>query len=143
MKIWEAIVSTLGMLVLFAAFLVYGSASNTSWGTVKLTDILTIIGGLMFVVPMYLASVRRKSEHHAPNAWIWQGLPVVGMALIIVGLLIPNGQPLWSMFSLPDCFYLIGVLLLLFIPCYPLGALKESMIEDEIEDETDPKAKLV
>ncbi|EFA22607.1 hypothetical protein [Bifidobacterium gallicum] len=135
MKVWETIVSALGILVLFVAFLVYGTAWNASWGTVKATDLLTIIGGLMFVWPLYAASVRRKRKDGVANAWIWQGLPAVGMVLIVVGLLLPNGPSVWGLFTLPDCFYLVGVLLLLLIPFYPINAAEQAMIEDQVDDD--------
>ena len=45
------IISGIGALVLFVAFLFYTSAPVNLVGWFKLSDLLTIIGGLMFIIP--------------------------------------------------------------------------------------------
>ena len=78
------IISGIGALVLFVAFVMYNSAPVPLWNWIKLSDLLTIVGGLMFIVPFYQLSVRVKTREHAPNPWVWQVLPVVGMVLMII-----------------------------------------------------------
>ena len=63
------IISGIGALVLFVAFLFYTSAPVNLVGWFKLSDLLTIIGGLMFIIPFYIVSVRRKMRDNAPNPW--------------------------------------------------------------------------
>ena len=77
------IISGIGALVLFVVFVMYNSAPVPLWNWIKLSDLLTIAGGLMFIVPFYQLSVRVKTREHAPNPWVWQVLPVVGMVLMI------------------------------------------------------------
>ncbi|NEG69507.1 permease [Bifidobacterium choloepi] len=136
------IVAGLGVLVLFAAFLLYGTNANPNWGTIKLTDILTIIGGLMFIIPFYLGSVHAKTRDGAPNNWLWEGLPVAGMVLVCAGILIPNSVGVFSVMSLPDIMYLVGCLMMLPIFVYPIGSVNREMLEEdttEIVDETTRK----
>lgn len=134
-------VSAVGVLVLFLAFLLYNSHANPSWGTLKLSDVLTIIGGLMFIVPFYSSSVRVKKHDQVPNNWIWQGLPVVGMVLVCVGLLIPNTVALFPLLSLPDLMYLIGCVLMLIIFVYPPASFNEEMIEENVDEIVDEDSR--
>lgn len=60
--------STIGLLILFAVFLMFQMPGMPAWGTVKLTDILMIIGGLLFIVPIYMDSLRRKDDDGARTA---------------------------------------------------------------------------
>ena len=100
--------STIGLLILFAVFLMFQMPGMPAWGTVKLTDILMIIGGLLFIVPIYMDSLRRKDGDGAPNRWVWATLPPVGMAVVCIGILIPNTVGFFSLFPLADVFYLVG-----------------------------------
>ena len=71
--------STIGLLlILFAVFLMFQMPGMPAWGTVKLTDILMIVGGLLFIVPIYMDSLRRKDGDGAPNRWVWATLPPIG-----------------------------------------------------------------
>ena len=54
MKRWMVICSACGVAVLFAAFLLLQSAPVFLIGTIKLTDLLSIVGGLLFILPIYL-----------------------------------------------------------------------------------------
>ena len=56
------IISGIGALVLFVAFVMYNSAPVSLWNWIKLSDLLTIAGGLMFIVPFYQLSVRVKTR---------------------------------------------------------------------------------
>ena len=114
--------STIGLLILFAVFLMFQMPGMPAWGTVKLTDILMIIGGLLFIVPIYMDSLRRKE------------LPPVGMAVVCIGILIPNTVGFFSLFPLADVFYLVGCLLMLPIVVYPPFDLNREELEEQIED---------
>ncbi|KFI68570.1 hypothetical protein [Bifidobacterium magnum] len=131
------VVSTIGILVLFIGFLLYGSAQNVHWGSLKLSDVLTIIGGLLFIVPFYAVSVAMKKRNHVPNNWIWEGLPVVGMILVVVGILIPNSVGLFPLLSLPDIMYLIGCILMLLIFVYPPQTVNEEILEEDAKEMAD------
>ena len=126
--------STIGLLILFAVFLMFQMPGMPAWGTVKLTDILMIIGGLLFIVPIYMDSLRRKDDDGAPNRWVWATLPPIGMAVVCVGILIPNAVGFFSLFPLADVFYLVGCLLMLPIVVYPPFDLNREELEEEIED---------
>ena len=89
-RTWKYVVSLAGMVVLFLAFLMFQTPAVPALGTVKLTDVMMIVGGLMFIVPIYQDSVARKTADDAPNRVIWYTLPPVGIAVVCVGLLIPN-----------------------------------------------------
>lgn len=115
--------STIGLLILFAVFLMFQMPGMPAWGTVKLTDILMIVGGLLFIVPIYMDSLRRKDDDGAPNRWVWATLPPIGMAV-----------EFFSLFPLADVFYLVGCLLMLPIVVYPPFDLNREELEEEIED---------
>lgn len=134
------IISGIGALVLFIAFLCYTSTPVHLFGSLKLSDLLTIIGGLMFIVPFYIESVRRKSEDNAPNAWAWQYLPVAGMVLMIVGLIIPNHAVNLGVIDLCDILYLFGCVFMLMIFIYPFGSTNREMLEDDIDDRVDSES---
>lgn len=112
------IVSGIGAIVLFAAFLTYNAQPVPLWNWIKLSDILTIVGGLMFVIPFYTLSVHVKTREHAPNPWVWQLLPVVGMFLMVVGLLIPNDFVSLGSLALCDVLYFLGCVGMLMIFVY-------------------------
>ncbi len=82
------IISGIGAIVLVVAFIRYNSAPVPLCNWVKLSDLLTSVGGLMFIVPFYQLSVRAMTREHAPNPWVWQLLPVVGSVVMMIGLLI-------------------------------------------------------
>lgn len=126
--------STIGLLVLFVVFLMFQMPGMPAWGTVKLTDILMIVGGLLFIVPIYMDSVRRKDDDGAPNRWVWSTLPLVGMAVVCVGILIPNSIGFFSLFPLADVFYLVGCLLILPVFVYPPLDFNREELEEEIEE---------
>ncbi len=126
--------STIGLLILFAVFLMFQMPGMPAWGTVKLTDILMIVGGLLFIVPIYMDSLRRKDDDGAPNRWVWATLPPIGMAVVCVGILIPNAVEFFSLFPLADVIYLVGCLLMLPIVVYPPFDLNREELEEEIED---------
>ena len=111
-------------VVLFVAFVMYNSAPVPLWNWIKLSDLLTIAGGLMFIVPFYQLSVRVKTREHAPSPWVWQVLPVVGMVLMIIGLLIPNDFVSFGAVALCDVLYFLGCVGMLMIFVYPLHCSK-------------------
>ncbi|PAU69013.1 permease [Bifidobacterium italicum] len=128
------IVSGIGAIVLFAAFLTYNAQPVPLWNWIKLSDILTIVGGLMFVIPFYTLSVHAKTREHAPNPWVWQLLPVVGMFLMVVGLLIPNDFVSLGSLALCDVLYFLGCVGMLMIFVYPFGAVNDEMLEDDVDE---------
>lgn len=128
-------VSVVGMLLVFGAFLMFQMPSVPAWGTVKLTDVMMIVGGLMFIVPIYLDSLARKHAHRAPNPFVWATLPLIGMVVVCVGILIPNAVGFFGLFPLADLFYLIGCLLILPVFVYPTFDLNRAILEEEIEEE--------
>lgn len=134
MKRFHYVYSVIGLLVLFIAFLMYQMPSIPAWGTVKLTDVMMIVGGLLFIVPIYVDSLRRKGNDGAPNRWVWATLPLVGMAMVCVGILIPNSIGFLSLFPLADVFYLVGCLLILPVFVYPPFDLNREELEEEIEE---------
>lgn len=134
MKRFHYVYSVIGLLVLFIAFLMYQMPSIPAWGTVKLTDVMMIVGGLLFIVPIYVDSLRRKGNDGAPNRWVWATLPLVGMAVVCVGILIPNSIGFLSLFPLADVFYLVGCLLILPVFVYPPFDLNREELEEEIEE---------
>lgn len=134
MKRFHYVYSVIGLLVLFIAFLMYQMPSIPAWGTVKLTDVMMIVGGLLFIVPIYVDSLRRKGNDGAPNRWVWATLPLVGMAVVCVGILIPNSIGFFSLFPLADVFYLVGCLLILPVFVYPPFDLNREELEEEIEE---------
>ena len=131
------IISGIGAIVLFVAFIMYNSAPVPLWNWVKLSDLLTIVGGLMFIVPFYQLSLRAKTREHAPNPWVWQLLPVVGMVLMIIGLLIPNDFVSFGAVALCDVLYFLGCVGMLMIFVYPLHTVNDEMLEDDVESRTD------
>ncbi|MBW3083158.1 permease [Bifidobacterium phasiani] len=134
MKRFHYVYSVIGLLVLFIAFLMYQMPSIPAWGTVKLTDVMMIVGGLLFIVPIYVDSLRRKGNDGAPNRWVWATLPLVGMAVVCVGILIPNSIGFLALFPLADVFYLVGCLLILPVFVYPPFDLNREELEEEIEE---------
>lgn len=130
-------ISAVGLLVLFAVFLMFGIPSLPAWGTVKLTDILTIIGGLLFVLPMYIESIKRKDAANARHRWVWYYLPIVGIALVCVGIFIPNSVMFFGLVPFADVLYLIGCLLMLIIYAYPPFDIEHEMLEEAVEDEVE------
>lgn len=132
-------VSVVGMLVLFSVFLVFQMPSIPSWGTLKLTDILIIVGGLMFILPIYFDSVRRKGAHNAPNRWVWAVLPPVGIVAVVIGVLVPNSAVTFGMVSLPDLLYLLGCLAILPVFVYPLYEVERDWAEREAGIDGEPK----
>lgn len=125
--------SAVGMVVLFAAFVMFQMPSIPAWGTVKLTDVLMIAGGLLFIMPIYMDSLRRKSKDGTPNRWLWQTVPLIGVAVVSIGILIPNTVSFLSLLPLADVFYLVGCLMILPVFAYPLFDFNREELEDEIE----------
>lgn len=130
------IISGIGAIVLFVAFVMYNSAPVPLWNWIKLSDLLTIVGGLMFIVPFYQLSVRAKTREHAPNPWVWQVLPVLGMVVMIIGLLIPNDFVSFGAVALCDVLYFLGCVGMLMIFVYPLHTVNDEMLEDDVESRT-------
>lgn len=130
---WNTVVSAIGMLILFASFVIYEAGGNRAWGTIKLTDIMIILGGLMFILPFFFSSVVRKSADNAPNRFVWFWLPLIGIVLVVVGILLPNSVASIGSVSLPDWMYLFGCLFMLLIFCYPPNEVKQEMLEDDVE----------
>ncbi|KFI58500.1 hypothetical protein [Bifidobacterium choerinum] len=128
------IVSGVGAIVLFVAFLMYNAQPVPLWNWIKLSDILTIVGGLMFVVPFYSLSVRIKAQEHAPNPWVWQLLPVIGMFLMVVGLLIPNDFVSLGSLALCDVLYFLGCVGMLMIFVYPFGSVNDEILENDVDE---------
>lgn len=127
------IVSGIGAIVLFVAFLTYNAQPVPLWNWIKLSDILTIVGGLMFIIPFYALSVRVKTHEHAPNPWVWQLLPVVGMFLMVVGLLIPNDFVSFGSVALCDVLYFLGCVGMLMIFVYPFGSVNDEILENDVD----------
>ncbi|PAU68323.1 permease [Bifidobacterium criceti] len=136
------IVSAIGAVVLFVAFVMYNAQPVPLWNWIKLSDILTIIGGLMFIVPFYQLSVRTKAREHAPNPWVWQVLPAVGMFVMVVGLLIPNDFVSFGAVALCDVLYFIGCACMLMIFVYPWRIVNDEMLEHDIENRADDAADM-
>lgn len=141
MKRLTYVYSTIGLLILFAVFLMFQMSGIPAWGTVKLTDILMIVGGLLFIVPIYVDSVRRKDDDNASNRWMWANLPPVGMAVICIGIVIPNAVRFFSLFPLADVFYLVGCLMILPVFIYPPFDFNREELEEEIKDMEDHMAQ--
>ena len=135
------IISGIGALVLFVAFLFYTSAPVNLVGWFKLSDLLTIIGGLMLIIPFYIVSVRRKMRDNAPNPWAWQYLPVIGMVLMVIGLIFPNGKLTVGVIDLCDVLYLFGCVFMLMIFVYPFGSVNEEMLESDVDERVDDDAR--
>ena len=135
------IISGIGALVLFVAFLFYTSAPVNLVGWFKLSDLLTIIGGLMFIIPFYIVSVRRKMRDNAPNPWAWQYLPVIGMVLMVIGLNFPNGKLTVGVIDLCDVLYLFGCVFMLMIFVSPFGSVNEEMLESDVDERVDDDAR--
>ncbi|RSX46442.1 permease [Bifidobacterium castoris] len=130
-------VSGIGAIVLFAAFLTYNAKPVPLWNWIKLSDILTIVGGLMFIIPFYALSVRIKTQGHAPNPWVWQLLPVVGMFLMVVGLLIPNDVVSLGSLALCDVLYFLGCVGMLMIFVYPFGSVNDEILTEDVDERTE------
>ena len=140
-RTWKYVVSLAGMVVLFLAFLMFQTPAVPALGTVKLTDVMMIVGGLMFIVPIYQDSVARKTADDAPNRVIWYTLPPVGMAVVCVGLLIPNAVGFFGLFPLADLFYLVGCLLILPVFASPMFDINREILEDEIDEQIDGQSR--
>jgi hypothetical protein len=132
-------ISAAGIVVLFIAFLLLQTPVISVLGTIKLTDILILIGGLLFVIPIYMNSVRRKTAQNAPNQTLWKILPPIGMAIVCIGVLLPNSLLIIGAINLPDIFYLIGCLMMLPIVLYPTFDPRETSIEDTVEEEIEDR----
>lgn len=135
------LVSGLGALILFAAFIMYNTNPVPVWSWVKLSDLLTILGGLLFIIPFYQISVYSKTRDHAPHPFVWQVLPVIGMFIMIVGLLIPNDFLSWGAIDLADICYFVGAVLMLLIFVYPLDSVNEALIQEDVDDQMDDKPR--
>lgn len=131
------IVAGIGALILFVAFLMHNSAPVPLWSWIKLSDLLTIVGGLMFIIPFYNLSVRTKTHERAPHPVVWQVLPVVGMAVMVIGLLIPNDFLSMGAIALCDVMYLVGCVLMLLIFVYPWHSVNEEMLEEDVRERAD------
>ncbi|MEE1296952.1 MAG: permease [Bifidobacterium sp.] len=131
------IVAGIGALILFVAFVMYNSAPVPLWDWIKLSDLLTIVGGLMFIIPFYNLSVKAKTREHAPNPWVWQVLPVVGMVVMVVGLLVPNKVVTLGTIDMCDILYLIGCVCMLLIFVYPTHSVNEEMLEEDVQERSD------
>ena len=130
------IVSGIGVVVLFVAFLlVIGHVRVPALGTVKLTDMLGIVGGILFFAPLWRDSVERKTADGAPHRVVWAVLPLVGAAVVCVGLLVPNAVSFFGLFPLADLFYLVGCLLILPMFAYPPASLGREVLEDMVDDQ--------
>ncbi len=136
----STVVSVIGLLTMFVAFVLFQTWPLVLFGTVKFTDVLTLVGGLMFIIPVYLDSVKRKRADNAPNPVVWSTLPPIGMAVVCVGILIPNSLTFFHLFSLPDVFYLVGCLMMLPIFLYPMSGLERAELEETVEEEVDEAA---
>ena len=136
----STVVSVAGLLVMFVAFVLFQTRPIVLFGTLKLTDVFTIAGGLMFIIPVYRDSVQRKSADNAPNPTLWSTLPPIGMAVVVAGILLPNSVTFFHLFSLPDLFYLVGCLMMLPIFLYPMNGLERAGLEETVEEEVDEAA---
>ncbi|OZG68664.1 hypothetical protein [Bifidobacterium eulemuris] len=135
--VWSYVVSAVGLLVLFVSFVMFTNPDVPAWGTFKLTDALAIVGGVLFIAPIYRDSVARKTADGAPNRVIWATLPPVGVVVVCVGIMIPNAVSLFGLFPLADVFYLIGCLMILPVFAYPPASLRRDMLEDLVEEQVD------
>lgn len=132
------IISGIGVLVLFAAFMLFVSSTPVpAIGTVKLTDMLGILGGILFIGPIWRDSVMRKTADGAPHRVIWAVLPLVGVVVVCAGILIPNTVTVFSLFPLADLFYLIGCLMILPVFVYPPASFQRDVLEDMVDDQVD------
>lgn len=136
----STVVSVIGLLTMFVAFVLFQTWPLVLFGTVKLTDVLTLAGGLMFIIPVYLDSVKRKRADNAPNPVVWSTLPPIGMAVVCIGILMPNSLTFFHLCSLPDVFYLVGCLMMLPIFLYPMSGLERAELEETVEEEVDEAA---
>jgi uncharacterized membrane protein len=136
-RTWSLIVSAIGFLVLFATFLMFTNPDVPAWGTVKLTDVMGIVGGVLFIGPIYLESVKRKIEDEAPHRVVWGTAPLVGIVVVCVGILIPNQVSVSTLFPLADLFYLFGCLMILPMFLYPPASLERDLLEDMVDEQVD------
>lgn len=139
--VWSYVVSAVGLLVLFVSFLLFTNPVVPAWGTLKLTDVLAIIGGVLFIAPIYRDSVARKTADEAPHRVIWATLPLVGVAVVCVGIVIPNAVTFFTLFPLADVFYLVGCLMILPVFVYPPASLRRDILEELVEEQVEEQSK--
>ncbi|MBM6698741.1 permease [Bifidobacterium pullorum subsp. saeculare] len=132
------IVSGIGLLVLFVAFVLFANPIQVpALGTVKLTDMLAIVGGVLFIGPIWRDSVARKSADGAPHRFVWATLPLIGVVVVCVGILIPNAVSVFGLFPLADLFYLAGCLMILPVFAYPPASFQRDVLEDMVDDQVE------
>jgi hypothetical protein len=135
MKRWMVICSACGVAVLFAAFLLLQSAPVFLIGTIKLTDMLTIVGGLLFIIPIYMDSVRRKDDAGAARRVVWGVIPPIGMIVVCFGILLPNSLTVFGVVEWADVLYLLGTIMMLPIFLYPILDPRAIEVEEQIDEE--------
>lgn len=137
-RMMSLIISGIGVVVLFVAFVLFVSSTPVpAFGTVKLTDMLGILGGILFIGPVWRDSVVRKTADGAPHRVIWAVLPLIGTVVVCVGILIPNTVTVFSLFPLADLFYLVGCLMILPVFVYPPASFQRDVLEDMVDDQVD------
>jgi hypothetical protein len=104
-------------------------------GTIKLTDIFTIVGGLLFIIPIYMDSVRRKDDAGAAHRVVWSTIPPIGMIVVCFGILLPNSLTVFGVVEWADVLYLLGTIMMLPIFLYPILDPRAIEVEEQIDEE--------